>query len=145
MKISTRGRYGTRLMLELARHFGEGPIFLKEIAGSLGISEKYLGQLVIPMKNAGLISSVRGAHGGYSIARPPSNITLREIVEVAEGPLSLVECVSNPGVCPKSQDCVHRSVWKKVAQCMEGTLASITLQDMLEMKKESPEALFYYI
>ena len=102
MKLSTRGRYGVRLMLDLALHYGEGPIFLKDIAERQGISEKYLWQLINPLKTTGLINSQRGAHGGYVLGKAPERISLKEILQILEGSLCLVDCVDNPSFCERS-------------------------------------------
>ena len=115
MKLSTRGRYGTRLMLDLATHFGEGPILLKDISARQKISEKYLWQLISPLKNAGLINSTRGANGGYELSRQPKTITLCDIMAVLEGPMYLVECVDNSKNCELSFDCVTRDIWKEIS------------------------------
>ena len=93
MKITTRSRYGVRLMLELARNFDKGQVLLKDIARNEEISEKYLSLIIIPLRTAGLVQSTRGAHGGYSLTRPPEEITLKDIVQVLEGGISLVDCV----------------------------------------------------
>ncbi len=140
MRLSTKGRYGARLMLELAIHYGEGPVLLKDVARRQEISEKYLGHLILPLKTAGLIHSSRGAHGGYMLARAPSDINLKEVVEAVEGSLSLVECVDVPEVCQKSPSCVHREIWKKVADNISQTLESLTLQDLVEMQEQKPES-----
>jgi len=135
MKLSTKGRYGTRLMQDLAIHFGQGPVLLKDIAHRQEISEKYLGQLVIPLKNAGLIQSTRGAHGGYTLSCDPGSITLKQVIEAVEGSLSLVECVDKPDFCTKSDSCVDRDVWAKLTNDMIRTLESITLKDLADKEK----------
>ena len=91
--------------MELALHYGEGPIYLKEIARRQNIPDKYLGNLILPLKTAGLIRAERGAHGGYYLARKPDEITMKDVVEALEGSLSLVECVETPGACSRSADC----------------------------------------
>lgn len=147
MKLSTKGRYATRLMLDLSMHYGQGPIFLKDIAQRQDISDKYLGQIIIPLKNSGLVNSTRGARGGYTLAREPASITLKEVLEVVEGNLSLVECVSNPKICPKSQSCINRDVWVKLSEDMIHTLESITLAQLIEKQsvKQSDDVSFYCI
>jgi len=136
MRLSTRSRYGTRLMLELALNFSKGTIFLKDIAEKEEISEKYLSHLVIPLKASGLISSSRGAHGGYMLAKSPSQITLKEIVQTLEGSISCVECVKNPYVCPRVSKCVTRAIWEKVDEKISNELSSITLKDLANSQKE---------
>ncbi len=131
MKLSTRGRYSVRIMLDLAIHDNEGPVFLKDIAQRQQISEKYLWQLINPLKVMGLIKSVRGANGGYSLARRPSEITLRDIIQVGEGSLSLVECVDNALGCDRSDLCVYRDVWMEATRKMLETFESLTLEDMV--------------
>ncbi|MEA3454852.1 MAG: Rrf2 family transcriptional regulator [Candidatus Caldatribacteriota bacterium] len=136
MRLSTRARYGTRLMLELALNFNKGTIFLKDIAEKEEISEKYLSHLVIPLKSSGLISSSRGAHGGYRLAKSPPQITLKEIVQTLEGGISCVECVKNPSVCHRASKCATRSIWKKLDEKIADELSSVTLEDLANSQKE---------
>jgi Rrf2 family protein len=145
MKLSTKGRYGVRFMMELALHNGDGPVLLKDIAERQEISEKYLGQLIPPLKNVGLISSVRGARGGYMLAKPPAQITLKDIVTTLEGSMCLVECVDDPSVCKRSATCAARDVWSEIAQKMLQTLESLTLEKMIEKQRNKIEALIYFI
>ncbi|GAI68657.1 unnamed protein product, partial [marine sediment metagenome] len=98
--------------------------------------EKYLSHLVIPLKASGLISSSRGAHGGYRLAKPPSQITLKEIVQTLEGSISFVECVKNPSVCPRVSKCATRSIWEKLDEKISDELSSITLEDLANSQKE---------
>jgi Rrf2 family protein len=136
MRISTKIRYGTRAMLELASHYGEGPIELKEIAKKESISLKYLEQVIIPFRSAGLIKSVRGSKGGYSLAKPPSEIFLNDLVEILEGPINLTECLGDPKVCQKSASCVTRDIWKEVSEAIYRIFHSITLEEMVNRKRE---------
>ena len=136
MRLSTRARYGTRLMLELALNFSKGTIFLKDIAKKEEISEKYLSHLVIPLKANGLISSSRGAHGGYMLAKSPSKITLEEIVETLEGGISCVECVKNPHICPRFSKCVTRGIWEKIDKNISKALSSVTLLSLMNSQNE---------
>lgn len=135
MKLSTKGRYAARLMLVLAHNYGKGPLILKDIARIEEISEKYLGQIVHPLKVAGLINSGRGAHGGYTLARPPSQIKLSEVVQAVEGPIIPVECVNNPAVCNRVNICVARDVWQEMGIKIVETLDSVTLEDMVIRQK----------
>ncbi len=135
MKMSTRGRYSTRLMLELALHFGQGPVLLKDISKSQEISLKYLGQLIIPLKIAGLVKSTRGSHGGYFLSRSPDKIKLYEVIGAVEGPIAFTECVDNPDICYRSKTCVAREVWEKATRQFRETLSSITLADMLKRQE----------
>ena len=136
MKISTRIRYGTRAMLELAAHYGEGAIELKEIAQKESISPKYLEQLITPLRTAGLVKSSRGSKGGYSLGRPPSEIYLKDVYEVLEGPVCFVDCLRDPKVCPRVSSCVTRDIWQEVSEAVGKIFRSITLQDLLQRKKQ---------
>lgn len=145
MKISTRTRYGTRLMLYLGLHYGNGPIFLKDIAKEEDISEKYLSQIIILLKNAGLVNATRGAHGGYMLSKDPSEITIENIVQTLEGSLNLVECINNSTVCKKSVKCTTRVLWCKLEQKMRETLHSITLADLINMHNTNKQVAMYTI
>jgi Rrf2 family protein len=136
MKLSTRGRYGVRLMLELALHYGEGPILLKDIAGRQGISEKYLWQLINPLKTTGLVNSLRGAHGGYVLGKAPEAISLKAILLILEGSLCLVDCVDNPALCERSPSCISREIWGEASKNMQRMLEDTTLAAMVERQKE---------
>ena len=144
MRISTRARYGLRLMLDLALKHGKGPIFLKEVSRSQEISEKYLGQIIMPLKAAGLVKSFRGAHGGYTLQRDPDKITVREIVATLEGDLNLVECVVNPAVCDRFALCVTQEVWGKVSRAVSETLEAITLADLVKRNNQRAENMASY-
>jgi Rrf2 family protein len=122
-------------MLDLARSYDRRATPLAEIAKGQNLSVKYLEQLIIPLKASGLIRSVRGARGGYRLARRPDRITLGQIVEVLEGGLSLVECVDDPKACKLQADCLTRPVWRGISRLVKEHLSSLTLQDVLEGKK----------
>ena len=135
MKISTRGRYGTRMMLDLAAHHDQGPTPLREIAKRQDLSVKYLEQLIIPLKAAGYIRSVRGARGGYTLARKPDKISVGQIIKVLEGGLSLVNCVEDPKVCERERNCPTRDIWLRMSERLMEELSSLTLSDVLDGKK----------
>jgi Rrf2 family protein len=147
LKLSTRGEYGFRAILELAINYGNGPIPLKNVSKRLDISQKYLEQLVASLKMAGLVKSARGAHGGYTLARHPSEIRLDEIIRTLEGSIAPSECVNDSEVCSRSKFCVTRSVWAKMKEAMNGVLESITLQDLVEQQQaqEQRDEIMYYI
>ena len=138
MKISTRGRYSTRMMLELGLRYGKGPTLLKEIAKSQDVSMKYLSQLVLPLKVAGLIMGTRGAHGGYLLTRPPEDIKLSKIITSVEGSLNPVECVDSPDICPRSDSCATFEIWEEMGKRNLEVLESRTLKDLIEshLKKQ---------
>jgi Rrf2 family transcriptional regulator, cysteine metabolism repressor len=144
MKLSTRGRYGVRLMLELALHFGEGPVMLKDIAERQAISEKYLWHLINPLKSIGLIKSIRGPHGGYVLAKDPAEINLRDILRILEGSLCLVDCVDDPASCDRSDTCVTRDIWSETSKNISQTLESVTLGKMVEKHKHRGEGALSY-
>jgi len=139
MKLSTRARYGVRLMVALALNYGKGPVFLKDIAKGENISEKYLSLIIIPLRGVGLVNSIRGAHGGYSLAKDPSQITMKEIVDVLEGDCSLVNCVNDPSACPRVPICASHDIWAIIGGKISETLNSITLDMLVKMNREKAE------
>lgn len=147
MKLSTRTRYGTRALLELALHRNEEPIFLKDIAARQEISLSYLEQLVSPLVAGGLVRSTKGPKGGLSLAKSPEAITLSEIAGLLEGSLAPVECINNPETCTRSGSCATRDVWTKLKEAMDGVLESTTLQDLVEKQEKLGliETAMYYI
>ncbi len=126
-------------MLELALNSGKGQVFLKDIAKEEEISEKYLSLIIIPLKAAGFVTSTRGAHGGYTLAKKPSAITLKEIVELLEGDTCLVDCVKNPSACSRSNTCASRDLWTIVSDKISDTLGSMTLEDLARKSREKGE------
>ena len=138
MKLSTKGKYGVRAVFEVARHYGKGPITIKEIADRQGISFSYLEQILHKLGKAGLIESVRGPGGGYLLARKPQELTIGDIVRVLEGPIALSHCLE-PGEssdCCQADDCVAKLVWAKVGAKIEEALDSISFDDLLQQYQE---------
>lgn len=135
MKLSTKGRYGMRAMLDLAQHYQDGLVLVKDVAARQGISERYLEHLFLSLKTAGLVRSVRGAHGGFALLFAPDRIKLIDIIRVSEGPLVLVECVEDAGVCPRSSKCAARDIWLELQSAVHEVLGSKTLQDLLELQQ----------
>jgi len=123
-------------MLELASRYGEGPVDLKEIAKKEDISLKYLEQVIIPLRTAGLVKSIRGSKGGYSLARPPSEICLNDLVEVLDGPIDLIECLKDPKGCSKAPFCVTRDIWKEASDAINKIFRSVTFEEMVNRKRE---------
>jgi Rrf2 family protein len=136
MRISTKIRYGARAMLELASRYGEGPVDLKEIAKKEDISLKYLEQVIIPLRTAGLVKSIRGSKGGYSLARPPSEICLNDVVEILDGTTQLIECLKDPKSCKKTPFCVTRDIWKEASDAINKIFRSVTFEEMVNRKRE---------
>ena len=144
MKLSTRTRYGVRAILELAAGQGEGPMQIKAIAQQQDISVKYLEQLMAILKSAGFVRSVRGAKGGYILAKPANQIKLSDVFNALEGPVTTVECLENEKYCARVADCVTRQVWAEVQQAIEKVLQSMTLQDLVDRTKDK-KTLSYQI
>lgn len=130
--LSTKGRYGTRLMLYLASQKSDKLVLLKDIADHEQISKGYLEQLVPRLKAAGLIQSVRGASGGYRLAKNAKKINLKEILEALEGPLTPTECVVDNTSCVRSEDCVPRCIWVDIKDKIDNVFESVTLKDMVD-------------
>ncbi|MDD4844247.1 MAG: Rrf2 family transcriptional regulator [Anaerotignum sp.] len=129
MKISTKGRYGIRLMLSLAVNYEKGTLSLKAIAKEQQISEKYLEQIINPLMKADLVKSFRGAQGGYMLSRHPKEITAGEILRVLEGSLSPVYCVDTP-TCPNSDYCISLTLWKRMKEALDEVVDHTTLESM---------------
>lgn len=133
MKLSTKGRYGLKAMFELALHYGEGPIPLKNVAESQGISEHYLEQLIAVLRKNGLVQSVRGSQGGYMLIEAPRKITVGDIIRVLEGEIAPADCVTeDSNACERENKCVTKLVWIKIRDSINEVIDSITLEDMLE-------------
>jgi len=135
MKLSTRARYGTKALLELALHDGGEPVPLKEISQRQQIPLPYLEHLISPLVQAGIVKSTRGVGGGVWLIRPPQEVALSEVIQLLEGSIALVDCVDNPEICPRSEHCITRSLWYEVKEAISGVFESITLQDLVERQR----------
>jgi Rrf2 family transcriptional regulator, cysteine metabolism repressor len=134
MKVSTRGEYGMRAMVSLARAFGDGPVALTVVAHDSSVPPAYLEQLMGVLRRAGLVTSTRGAHGGYELARAPEEIRVGDVYRVLEGPVAPMECVSEvepDDLCPLIDGCATRVVWLKVRDNIVEALDSTTLADLV--------------
>jgi Rrf2 family protein len=140
MKISTKGRYGTRAMIDIAENYGKGPVSLRQLTERQCLSLKYMEQIIPLLKSAGLIRSARGAHGGYVLARKPGEISLRDIVEALEGSWSLVDCLDDPNLCDRTKECGAYDVWNDIQAAMYQILDSTTLADMLALSRKKAGA-----
>jgi Rrf2 family protein len=142
IKLSTKGRYGTRLMLNLARHYREGSeaVILKSISDEEDISIRYLEQIIIPLKIAKLVKSIRGAGGGYTLARDPDKINLCDILQVLEGTCSLVECVEDMEHCQRIHTCAPHEVWAGATKILKEYFESLTLLDLLAIQAKKEKA-----
>jgi Rrf2 family protein len=147
MKLSTKGRYGTRALLDVALHLGKNPVPIKDIAKRQEISAQYLGHLIVPLISVGIIKSIRGAGGGITLAKSPAEIRLSEVIQVLEGSVVPAECVIDPGSCPRSDLCATRDIWDELKKSIDGVLESTTLQDLVERqkRKEQPAREMYHI
>ncbi len=147
MKLSTKVRYGTRAMLDLAAHFGDAPVLLKDVAKRQEISLKYLDRILSSLKAAGLVKALRGAKGGYILNSPPSRISVSQIVEALEGPLELVGCIKNKNFCHRVNSCVTHDIWYELGKAMEVVLKTTSLEDLIirDKKKNKSSGKMYYI
>ena len=132
MKLSTRSRYGIHAMFDLAKNTGEGPQAIRNIAERQDVPEQYLEQLIGPLRRANLVSSVRGAGGGYLLAKPPGDITIGQIVRALEGPLNITDCMADADSCSRSGLCPSRLIWERLGQAINQVLDQTTLGDMLQ-------------
>lgn len=132
MRLTTKGHYGLKAMFDLAMHYGSDPIPLKVVAERQDISEHYLEQLIAVLRKAGLVKSIRGAQGGYILAKAPTEIKVGDVIRVLEGPIAPLECVSEQETitCEKVNYCISRDIWARVRDSITDVLDSITLEDM---------------
>jgi Rrf2 family protein len=145
MKVSTKARYGLRVMMALANRYGQGPVFLKDIAQEQELSEKYLSRIVIDLRSAGLLDAFRGANGGYMLTRSPEKITVAEVVNVLED-MTPVECIKDAGVCGRVETCSANEVWRRLDKAIQETLGGITLEDMLVIgRQKNDNYTMYYL
>ncbi|ERI90341.1 putative HTH-type transcriptional regulator IscR [Clostridiales bacterium oral taxon 876 str. F0540] len=131
MKLSTKGRYGVKAMVDLAIHYGGEPVSIKSISERQNISEYYLEQLFSPLRKAELIRSIRGAQGGYVLSRSPKDITIAEIMEVLEGPIEISNCLDDKS-CNNVDCCATRLLWARIKNSIDSVTKSTTLQDILD-------------
>lgn len=139
MKISTKGRYGLRILLDIATHDQDRPRMLSEVCQEQGFSRKYVGRLTLLMRNAGLIRSYRGARGGYKLVRAPKEISLLDIVESLEGPVSIIDCLvaekspkKKTQMPPECMGCLAHKVWGALNNEIRSSLSKVSLQDIID-------------
>ncbi|MDR3555456.1 MAG: Rrf2 family transcriptional regulator [Syntrophobacteraceae bacterium] len=138
MKLSTRSRYGVRLMLDLACHCGEGPVQLGAVARRQGIGVKYLEQIAVRLRKANYLRSVRGPKGGHLLARPPEQISVADVVTVLEGGLKLTDCIKPDGECDRWEQCVTRIIWAEATQAFLEKLQATSLRDLMDRVPSPP-------
>ncbi len=135
MKLSTKCRYGARAIVEIAKNDHNGPVKRKDIVKNQEISDSYLENILITLKNGGIINAIRGASGGYTLRRPASEITLLEVVNILEGSLAPVECIDTPAICNRTEMCSTRGVWKQLKIAKEEVLRNVNIQQLVENEK----------
>jgi Rrf2 family protein len=136
MKVSTKGDYGVRALVELAHHYGQGPVQSAEIASRQEVPEPYLDQLLTTLRRAGFIRSVRGPQGGHALIRDPEDVRLSEVMGALEGSLAPLACVDDPEACTKSGGCIQREVWVRVRDATQEILDSVTIGDLAEKERQ---------
>ncbi|MBW2568385.1 MAG: Rrf2 family transcriptional regulator [Deltaproteobacteria bacterium] len=132
MRLSTKARYGARAMLDIAINYEKGPVSLKALAQRQHVSVKYMEQLIPLLKLAGLVRSVRGAGGGYTLSKDAHLINLRDIIDALEGSMFPVDCLDNPETCDRTEKCVTHEIWKEIQDSINNKMESLTLADMVE-------------
>lgn len=137
MKLSTRVRYGTRALLDLALQPDNSPVLLKDIASRQNISLQYLEHIIGPLVNSGIVKSTRGVNGGMQLDQRPEDIKIGEVVRLLEGNSTPVDCIGNPESCNRSHQCVARDVWCEMKRAIDETLNSVTLKDLIERQKKN--------
>ena len=147
MRLSTRGRYGVRALLDVALYSDGNPVLLKDIAKRQAISVQYLEQLISPVVKAGVLRSIRGARGGVALTKPPEEVKLSQVIQILEGSIAPVKCVDDPKACSRSDFCAIRDVWEEMNRAMLQVLESTTLQDLVERhrEKQQPKTTMYHI
>lgn len=136
MKVSKKGDYGVRALVELAHHYGEGPIQSAHIASAQEVPEQYLDQLLTTLRRAGFIRSVRGPNGGHALVQDPADVRLSSVMVALEGSLSPMSCVDDPESCTRTGGCVQRDVWERVRDATQEILDSVTIGDLAEQERE---------
>lgn len=145
MKISTRMRYGLRFLIRLGIEYGCGPVQLKDVADKECISAKYLEQVAMKLKVAGIIGSARGARGGYFLAKKPAEVTMKDVYEALEGSLVLVDCCKEGTPCTFQERCVSTYLWEELGQYLSAFFASKNLDELVRSfhANENPQQMFY--
>ncbi|UCC12772.1 MAG: Rrf2 family transcriptional regulator [candidate division WOR-3 bacterium] len=135
MKVSSRFRYGLRLLVDLAANYKKGPVLLKEIARCEKISKKYLEQIVITLRAAGIISAIRGSKGGYFLTKSPNKIKILDVYKILEGQFAPVDCLDNKRICTLTETCPTRPLWTLLSDAIKKTFQNVTLADLLKDNK----------
>lgn len=147
MKLSTKSRFAARALLDLAVHYNGKPVRIKNIAGRQSLSERYLENIFLVLKGAGILNSIKGKDGGFSLAVDPGKLSMLQIVQAVEGELSIVNCLESDSYCEAELNCITRGVWEKVNNSIKASLSSITLKDLIKKYylNNNQNRLMYYI
>ncbi len=137
LKLSTTGRYGLRAMIDLARAFEHGPLFMSTIAANQRITRGYLHNLLVPLREKGIVTAVRGANGGFSLAMPPEQISVSQIFEALEGKLAVVECLTDDEYCDQLSSCATFPLWSRINRALNQVLESVTLAELAGTNREN--------
>ena len=141
LRISSRGRYGVKVVFELARHYGQAPVPLAVLARTQGVPEPYMEQLMPALKRAGLVQAARGAQGGYRLSRPPSGVTVGDVVRALEGPIHLTTCTSDDAEdCPALTECIGPDVWSRVQDVLVAAMDGMTFDELLYHQRSAAVA-----
>ena len=138
MKLSTKGEYASRAMLELALHYGEGPLHIRDISKAQDIPQRFLEQILLQIKRAGFLKSRKGPHGGYILSKPPEKISVAEVIRVMDGPLAPIDCVSviARSFCTREATCGLKGLWKEVRDAIAGILERTSFEDLAQRTRE---------
>jgi Rrf2 family protein len=145
MKLTMKGDYGLRAMLDLAAYYGQGPIESADIASRQCVPVQYLDQILMTLRKEGLVKSVRGPKGGHMLARPPAQITMAQVLQAIEGYVPPMECLPNPGFCQLSPGCALREVWQRVDEMTQQLLTSTTIEELARRHRIGSAETMYYI
>ena len=145
MKLTMKGDYGLRAMLDLAAYYGQGPIESADIASRQYIPEQYLDQILMALRKEGLIKSVRGPKGGHMLAKPPAQITMAQVMQALEGYVPPMECLPNPDFCKLTPGCALREVWREIDEITQRILASTTVEELAQKHRAGNTETMYYI
>jgi Rrf2 family transcriptional regulator, cysteine metabolism repressor len=142
MRLSTKGEYASRAMLELALRFADGPQHIRDISSAQDIPDRFLEQILLQLKRAGYLRSRKGPQGGYRLSRPPAEISVAEVIRVMDGPLAPIDCVSVTAheVCPKEDGCVLKGLWKETRDAIAAILERTTLADLVDRSRTARRA-----
>ncbi len=145
MKLTMKGDYGLRAMLDMAAYYGQGPIESSDIAGRQHVPEQYLDQILMVLRKEGLVKSIRGPKGGHMLARPPAEITMAQVMQALEGYVPPMECLPNPDVCQLSPGCALRDVWQEIDTLTQKILTSTTIEALAQKHRTDSGEMMYYI